>query len=33
MQEKALLKQRAIIMKAAQGAYAEKQRKTLTDKK
>jgi hypothetical protein len=33
MQEKALLKQRAINMKAAQGAYVEKQRKALTDKR
>jgi hypothetical protein len=32
MLEKALLKQRAINMKTAQGAYAEKQRKALTDK-
>jgi hypothetical protein len=33
MLEKALLKQRAVNMTAAQGAYAEKQRKALTDKR
>jgi hypothetical protein len=31
MQEKALLKQRAVNMTVAQGAYVEKQRKALTD--
>jgi hypothetical protein len=33
MLEKALLKQRAVNMKAAQSAYVEKQRKALTDKR
>jgi hypothetical protein len=33
MQEKALLKQRAVNMKTAQGAYVEKQRKALIDKR
>jgi hypothetical protein len=33
MQEKALLKQRAVNMKTAQGVYVEKQRKALIDKR